>query len=395
MKTKPFRVATCLFFLISVASLIWAEPPLGTEVVTGEKQGALYAIYVPPSWNGDLVLYAHGWTDPAAEIYLPSADELGDALNVFLEDGYAFAHSSYSQNGWAVRQGIKETEQLLPLFRKNFGPPDRVYIFGHSMGGLISVMLAEKHHGKVDGALPICGAVGGAAYSFDYIIDLRVLFDAYYPGVLPGNAIEIPDWVDPFSDIYFPAFLSVLPGYFVGDYTPDPAAVEMSFVEQLGLYANNQFELAESIAQGIWIHGAGVNDLVERCGGVPFDNTEGYTHPSPLIYDPPILNETMLNEYVEHYSIDQNCYAYLKNWYEPNGMLRIPVLSLHESRDPIVPIKHEWDYAAKVAAQGRADLLVQRTKDAWGHCGNFSPFEIKAAFDELVLWVEEGVQPDP
>ena len=33
--------------------------------------GALYAIDVPASWNGDLVVWVHGYTNPATPVALP------------------------------------------------------------------------------------------------------------------------------------------------------------------------------------------------------------------------------------------------------------------------------------------------------------------------------------
>ena len=208
-----------------VATGISAALPPDTEVVTGEWQGALYAIYVPASWNGSLVLYAHGYVAPNEPIALPSyIDEFRDIL---LEDGYAFAYSSYSENGWAVREGFKETEHLLPLFRSNFGSPNSVYVIGHSMGGLIAVMLAEKHHGKYDGALPICGAIGGGVMALGYVTEVRILFDAYYPGVIPGGALDIPEEIDVLWDVVIPTYGAVFSD-------PSPA-MEMSFVEELGM----------------------------------------------------------------------------------------------------------------------------------------------------------------
>jgi len=304
-----------------------------------------------------------------------------------LEDGYAVAYSSYSENGWAVREGFKETEHLLPLFRSSFGSPGSVYVIGHSMGGLIAVMLAEKHHGKYDGVLPICGAIGGAVMGSDYLTDVRILFDAYYPGVIPGSALDIPEGIDVMADVLSPAITAIMDDW--------ASSMEMSFVEELGMYWTTYPELMNSTLNGLWFNITATDDVMDRCGGVPFDNTEGYTHPSPPIFDPPILDEETLNSMVEQHTIDQNCYAYLKKWYEPDGRLRIPVLTLHESRDPVVPIKHEWEYASRVAAQGSSDWLVQRTEDAWGHCVNFSAADVKGAFDELVLWAEQGVKPAP
>jgi len=52
IRTHSLIGAVCLL----VASIGWAELPPDTEVVTGESQGALYAIYLPASWNGDLAI---------------------------------------------------------------------------------------------------------------------------------------------------------------------------------------------------------------------------------------------------------------------------------------------------------------------------------------------------
>jgi len=178
-------------------------------------------------------------------------------------------------------------------------------------------------------------------------------------------------------------------------YTEPPSAVELGSVVELGLFANDFVELTDSIAIGLWFNVVETDDMLDRCRGSFFDNTEGYSFPDPPVFDPPILDETTLNAVVEHHTIDQNCFSYMKNWYEPSGMLRIPILTLHEARDPVVPIKHEWEFAVRVAASYASDRLVQRTKDGWGHCENFSAVETKDAFDELVLWVEEGVKPAP
>ena len=56
--------------------------------------GSSYAMDVPADWNGDLVLYAHGYTNPAAPVALPNITALRDLL---LGQGFAVAYSSFSQ----------------------------------------------------------------------------------------------------------------------------------------------------------------------------------------------------------------------------------------------------------------------------------------------------------
>jgi pimeloyl-ACP methyl ester carboxylesterase len=82
-----------------------------------------------------------------------------------------FAFSSYSENGWAVKDGVQRTHQLLGIFTSKFGQPTRVYISGASMGGLIAIELAEKYPGVI---------------AVDYPANVRVLFDLFYPHVLPS-----------------------------------------------------------------------------------------------------------------------------------------------------------------------------------------------------------------
>src|SRR5215210_543891 len=60
-----------------------AEPPpdVGIEPSAGctdgmLEHGALYRICFPAAWNGDLVVYAHGYVAPSRELALPE-DEIG------------------------------------------------------------------------------------------------------------------------------------------------------------------------------------------------------------------------------------------------------------------------------------------------------------------------------
>lgn len=78
----------------------------------GVLEGAAYRIEVPANWNGRLVMYAHGY---AGE---------GSALNVtnpsirryLIQNGYAWAASSYSKNYYDVRAGVEDTNALALAF---------------------------------------------------------------------------------------------------------------------------------------------------------------------------------------------------------------------------------------------------------------------------------------
>src|SRR5438067_446333 len=73
--------------------------PNGTTTLQGTLGGAYYTIDVPSNWNGMLVLYSHGYVFANQPLLNPAPDA-GDPLTkaALLQQGYALAGSSYSQN---------------------------------------------------------------------------------------------------------------------------------------------------------------------------------------------------------------------------------------------------------------------------------------------------------
>ena len=67
------------------------EPVAALHTEGVSESGAIWAIDRPAHWNGDLVLYAHGYTNPSEPVALPNYFALRDSL---LARGYAVAASS-------------------------------------------------------------------------------------------------------------------------------------------------------------------------------------------------------------------------------------------------------------------------------------------------------------
>ena len=115
----------------------------GPAVVEGQTgPGAQYALFLPEAWNGDLVIYSHGYVGPNEPIALPQIDPLPEILTGF---GFGVAFSSFSENGYAIKDAVQRTRQLRGIFASHFGMPGRTYLAGHSEGAIISLMLAEKN----------------------------------------------------------------------------------------------------------------------------------------------------------------------------------------------------------------------------------------------------------
>jgi hypothetical protein len=72
--------------------------------------------------------------------------------------------------------------------------------------------------------------------------------------------------------------------------------------------------------------------------------------------------------------------------------IEVPVLSMHTLGDPLVPFSMQQFYARRVAANGDAELLVQRAIRDINHCG-FTEDELVVGFRDLANWVEHGVKP--
>jgi pimeloyl-ACP methyl ester carboxylesterase len=355
--------------------------PASIEIIDGSTgPGSLYRLARPANWNGDLVLYAHGYASPNDPVALPAE---GDGfIAMFGAQGFAVAFSSFSENGWVVKDGAQRTHQLLGLFTSKFGRPNRVYLGGASMGGLIAIKLAETYPRAYAGVLAACAMAGGTQRHFDYQANVRALFDFFYPGVLPGNAAFLPVGTDVNLQIIGPAVAAMtanpLPAVYIAalDQTPAP-------------YADGA-ELVESIVTALVSHAGNFTDNLLTKGKPYFDNRA-------TIYSSAVLPASLLdgiNAGIQRFSASPAALASLDHNYTPSGDLQIPMLMLSNVRDPVVPGFHQASYLAAVTAAGASNLLVQRQVNVYGHCV-FTPEEIGTAFTDLVLWVQFGIKPNP
>ena len=146
--------------------------------------GALGRICVPiAGWNGQLVVFAHGYVafnEPLAFYHLQLPD--GTDIPTLVQGlGFAFATTSYRQNGLAILEGVDDIRELVAAFRVAVGTPGRTYLTGVSEGGAVTALLAERSPQLFTGALATCGPIGSFRYQVDYVGDFRVLFDYFFP----------------------------------------------------------------------------------------------------------------------------------------------------------------------------------------------------------------------
>jgi len=360
----------------------------------GVHKGAGYRIEVPDNWNGTLVVWAHGFRGTGLELTVDN-HPLREYL---IPNGYAWAASSYSRNDYDITTGVQDTHALTQRFNGIVGKPDKVYLTGASMGGHVTAVAIEQYPNTYDAALPICGVLGDYEL-FDYFLDFNVA--AQQLGV---GGSQYP--VDPIPYLFgtVPAIkgnLEQFPGGWpVALNAQGTQLKSLTELRSGGKRPNfdeawffwNTFADFES-GPGNFLFDLAIGDgTLPRTPGVGVDNSD-------TVYqfdtDPSLSTEE------ENFNNDVVRVAADPQGRNPNGLsqvpvisgdIQIPVLTLHNLGDLFVPVLNEVEYASRVAANGKSDLLVQRAIRGVLHC-DFTPVEFVTAFAELAAWESFGVKP--
>ena len=329
----------------------------------------------PPYWNGQLVVYAHGYVPPQVPLALP-VDELTLPDGTFvpelvLAQGYAFATSSYHKNGYAVEQARKDLNDLVNYVKRQVRPGSlqKVFIAGASEGGEVATMLIERYPDKYDGALALCGPIGGAPYQIQYLSDFRAVFDYFFPDVFPFGVTNVPptEFLNWPNDVQAIARALAL----------NPAATAQLFSVTGAAFDPLDPASTVTTAVGVLYYSIwGTNDLVAAANGMPYDNQS-------TVYYSPLVDNAALNAGVERVQADPRAQSYMRRYYQPTGELQRPMVTLHNTLDPAVPFQHEVIYGGLVAATGRSNFFTAFPVPTYGHC-NFTADQVLMAFAYLV-----------
>ncbi len=185
----------------------WPRPPPLPCAEGTLPSGAKSLICVPPvGWNRRLVVFAPGYAAPGPLLDFHDLTLGGVNLPALvLSQGYAFATTSYRQNGLAILEGADDIRELVTAFTVRVAPPRRTFMTGGSEGGLVEHCCSNSPQEMFSSGLAACSPVGTFRGQVNYIGDFRVLFDYFFPEVIPGSAIDVPFYVvkDWFTT-YFP-----------------------------------------------------------------------------------------------------------------------------------------------------------------------------------------------
>ncbi len=388
-----FVAALFLFVVSGVAAVKADQPPqffvdktklpfdalagTTTNRLWGVHGGAGYRIEVPENWNGELVLYAHGFRGSGLELTVSDPP----IRRYLIENGFAWAASSYATNGYDVTQGVKDTHDLGTRFNGLVGKPSRVYFTGTSMGGHITGVAIEQYPNAYDGAMPMCGVIGDNKL-FDYFVENHLVahelagFDVPFPFPADYTTTIVPQLRALFGTP-FPSTLTPLGQTFA------------SVVENLSGGDRPMFE------QAFQFSATGGNFLLGQGVGSAAGTRTNVDTVYQIDSDPALsAAELALNAGILRIDLDPQARHEkgLAGVPAIEGNLSIPVLSMHTLGDLFVPFSMEQIYARRAAANGDGDQLVTRAIRDVNHCG-FATTEMERGFADLVNWVGNGVKP--
>lgn len=360
-----------------------AGAPL-SRVLYGVDHGAAYRIEVPLDWNGDVVFWEHGYRGTGTTLYV--SDPSYDLRRTYVENGYAWAASSYSANRYDIEAGVRSTEKLAKLFDRLVGRADQRYLQGVSMGGHVIGVLLERNRGvEWDGAAPMCGVMGD-----------RELYDFFLDYNLTAQALAEVD-AYPIPENYLTEVVPVIKGALGTPPAPGPLTDRGEVFRDLITELTGGERPGDDAAFAYWegqsfVYGVAATEPGGLDGVAPGAVWSNVDTDYPVDYVFP--DGSTLDEEVERVAPAHRARRGGPSAYVPDitGDFDVPVLSVHTLGDYYVPFSMEQYYALDAQQQGNADLLVQRAVRAAGHC-EFTPEEASAQFLDLVQWVEEGVRP--
>jgi pimeloyl-ACP methyl ester carboxylesterase len=398
---KLFRAG--LFSAILFASSAHAQTdmpcPTGLTAETAcysgkDDNGASYLIAKPKNWNGMLVVHAHGGPNTFGDEKLSTSIEYLQRFSVIVQEGYAWAGSSYCRGGFGIRMAAEDSENVRRIFVQAFGQPKRTIIHGQSYGGAVAAKIAELYAVNPDGsrnydaALLTSGLVAGGTRSYLFRADLRAVYQYYCKNHPRADEPQYPLWMGlPIDSKLTRADVESRVNECTGIKLPISQRSEQqrrNLVNILSVMRIPERTLLSNMA----IATLSFYDIVQRRlgGRNPFPNI-GVQYVGST-------DDEALNRDVARFESDPQAVAELAFDSDPTGVVPIPVLTMHAIDDPVLPVEVEFIYRETLEKNGRCGPLVQTFTNEHVHPKLSTP-QYAALLATLREWIETGRKPSP
>jgi hypothetical protein len=378
-------LATLVFLLVCAVSASLSAESASTRDLSGElPDGALWRIEVPATWNGTLLIYSHGY---APKVQPPALAPRG-LEPWLLQHGYALAASSYARAGWAVAEAVPDQQAILEQFASSIGRPRRTIAWGESMGGLVTVALAESRASHLDGALSACGSVAGSVAMMNMALDGAFAFTTLI-GPDANSLQQAMASTQGRARLALAAALGGVPQWSQPQ-SPEPAPSDLQGqIEQIartfvaGVFLPREDQERRAGGPFSWNTGVDYRALLDRSGRRRW--VAAYYEQSGLS----LARDLETLDAAPRISANSQAVAYMRAHYAPSGELHVPLFSYHTVGDGLTSPVLEGAYAGLVNRAGRAAKLRTGWVAAAGHC-TFSPAEHVIALRTLESRLQSG-----
>jgi pimeloyl-ACP methyl ester carboxylesterase len=342
------------------------------KIDTGRINGASYKILFPKNWKGKLVMYAHGYEFTGTPTRQSKSSEFNVQMHPFLERGFAVAASDYSSQGFALPEGVDDTEALRQYFIKTYGKIDTTFMVGHSMGGGVTLATIENFGRYYNGGLPLCPLSSRPYLQCRKEFDIYATFNGLFPGVVPSLA-EIFD------------ITKAKPTTPHGEMMPKVMAIRKAIIKKdsLGAVAfARHFDLKfDDLPFSLFFNENVLRDIALKAQGNPFDNTNTVYSGFPDNWEVNIKAERL------QATVNPDV---VFGKYDRTGNIDKPVLLMHTIYDQLIPpVYGVVNFENMVHQKGRDQYFTVKYTNGQGHCA-FSPQQTGQAFDELRKWTKTG-----
>ena len=371
-----------------------ADVPADASCLGGQdSKGAFYMIAMPAKWNGTLVLHAHGGPDLQMPDLTRSQEDL-TRWSIMVKAGYAWAGSSYRQGGVEVSAAAEDTERLRGIFRKHVAKPNRTVLHGQSWGAGVAAKGAELFtqdtvgERPYDAVLLTSGVLGGGTRSYDFRLDLRVVYQ-----YLCGNHPR-PTEASYALNLGLPANVTMKQAD-VAARVNECLALNKPAAERTQEQSNkiqtivNVIKIPESAIQSHmnWATMHFQDISLKRTGGAsPFGNM-GVVYAGSS-------NDAALNAGVLRYAADPVAYQKFAKDADPTGKIPVPVLSTKWISDPTAFVELDSRFREVMQQGGSAERLVQSFTTKGTHSFISAP-TYPTLMTALLRWADGGAKPTP
>ncbi|MFM1879253.1 MAG: hypothetical protein RLZZ241_2119 [Bacteroidota bacterium] len=363
MFTRHLILTLCLAAVLGVHAQV--------KKISGALDGVGYTVLMPEAWNGSLIMYAHGYAFMGSPLQSENPN-FADGMQVFLEKGYAIAASDYAYQGFALAQGVDDTELLRKYFISQYGTPKQTLMVGHSMGGGITLAMLENFGEFYDGGLALCPLSSRPYLQCRKEYDMYATFNGLFPGVIT-SLHDIFDVSKPFKAQDSRKMMQK-----AQEITQQIVAQDST----LGVAFAKRFDLKfQDLPFSLFFNENVLRDLAQKAGGNPFDNTQTVYSGFP--------NDWEVNQKAERLRATADPDLIFSK-YDRTGGIQKPVVLVHTIYDQLIPPTYGVsNFENMVIAQGNTDLLAVRYTQGQAHC-QFTPDQTREAFESLLSWLGTG-----